>query len=136
MGSHVARQRPPPFASGRAPRIVRATHGSPEKPLRIGTTIAIPCYVLEDGRRVLAHAGMLTALDMGVGGIAGSYRLATFITSKRLSPFIPPPLARSILQPIRFRAPRGGRFAYGFEATVLADLCDAILEARKWGRLQ
>jgi hypothetical protein len=118
--------------------IVRATHGSPEKPLRIGTTIAIPCYVLEDGRRVLAHAGMLTALDMGAGGIgnAGSYRLANFITSKRLSPFIPSPLARSILQPILFRAPRAGRFAYGYEATVLADLCDAILEARKWGRLE
>jgi hypothetical protein len=113
--------------------IVRATHGSPEKPLRIGTTIAIPCYVLEDGRRVLAHAGMLTALDMVAGGIgnAGSNRLANFITSKRLRPYIPSRLARSILQPILFRAPRAGRFAYGYEATVLADLCDAILEARK-----
>jgi hypothetical protein len=112
---------------------VRATHGSPEKPLRIGTTIAIPCYVLEDGRRVLARAGMLTALDMGTGGIgnAGSNRLANFITSKRFRPYIPSPLARSILQPILFRAPRAGRFAYGYEATVLADLCDAILEARK-----
>jgi hypothetical protein len=117
--------------------IIRATHGSPDKPLRIGH-MAIPCYVLEDGRRVLAHGGMLTALGMGAGGVgqAGSYRLANFITGKRLSPFIPAHLAQSILRPILFRKPRGGRFAYGYEATVLADMCDAVLEARKRGALE
>jgi hypothetical protein len=76
--------------------IVRATHGSPDNPLRIGN-MAIPCYVLEDGRRVLAHGGMLTALGMQAGGIgnAGSNRLANFITGKRLSPYISPALATS-----------------------------------------
>src|SRR5262245_41697995 len=80
---------------------------------------------------------MLTALGMGAGGIgnAGSYRLANFITGKRLSPYISSHLAQSILQPVLFRVPRGGRFARGYEATILADICDAVLEARKWGAL-
>jgi hypothetical protein len=34
-----------------------------------------------------------------------------------------------------FRFPGGGRTAYGFEATILADICDAVLAARKLGML-
>ncbi len=42
------------------------------------------------------------------------------------------PLLPRIRNPIRFRLAGGGRrSAYGFEATILADLCDVILDARK-----
>src|SRR2546421_431329 len=46
--------------------VYRAVYGSPDKPLRIAD-IEIPCYVLEDGRRVIIQSGILTALDMSQG---------------------------------------------------------------------
>jgi hypothetical protein len=38
--------------------------------------------------------------------------------------------------PIRFRLPAGGKPAYGYPATILADICDVVLAARKAGALQ
>lgn len=43
-------------------------------------------------------------------------------------------LAARLESPIEFIPPNKG-IAKGYEATLLADLCDAILEARRWGRL-
>lgn len=119
----------------KAPRLIKATHGSPDRPLRIGG-LEIPCYVLEDGRRVLVQRGMMTALDMkqGTAGRGAGDRLAKFIGGKSLNPFISENLSHVIIQPIIFQPPTGGT-AYGYEATILADLCDAVLAARKEGKL-
>jgi P63C domain len=120
-------------------QIVQATHGSIDRPLRIGN-IEIPCYVLEDGRRVLVQQGLLKALDMSPGGSGVSRRtqsgtrLSKFIAGKSLQPFVNDSLVEAISNPIIFRTTKGSN-AYGFEATVLADICDAILEARKERRL-
>jgi hypothetical protein len=43
-------------------------------------------------------------------------------------------LSTRIRNPIGFKPPAGGR-AYGFEATILADICDVILAARQAGHL-
>lgn len=112
-------------------QVIVATHGSEDHPLRIGD-VEIPCYVLEDGRRVLVQRGMLTGLDMsqGTAGRGQGDRLAKFIAGKAISPYISRGLSDVIMNPIRFRTPNGG-VAYGYEATVLADICDAVLEARK-----
>jgi hypothetical protein len=119
---------------GGGDEVVRATHGSADRPLTIGA-IEIPCYVLEDGRRVLVQRGLMTALDMkqGTAGRGGGDRLAKFASTKAVSPFISKELRDMITTPIRFRA--GGSLAYGYEATILADLCDAILQARAGGDL-
>lgn len=61
-------------------------------------------------------------------------RLVRFIGTKGINPFVKPELAEVIKTPIRFYVPTGG-LAYGYEATVLADLCDAVLEARKTVKL-
>lgn len=113
-------------------KILRATHGSADHPLRIGD-VEIPCYVLEDGRRVLSLGGTLKALGMsvGTGGGGEGDRLAGFASGKAISPFISPELATMIRSPVRFQAPTGGLPATGYEATILADLCDAVLAARK-----
>lgn len=113
--------------------LLKATHGSPERPLRIGD-IAIPCYVLENGQRVIAENGLIVAMDMGRGG--AGYRLGNFAMGKSINPYITPALARAISQPIRFQPPQGGHRAYGYEATVLADICQAVLAARKAGVLR
>lgn len=111
--------------------IVKAEYGSPDSPLKIGDT-EIPCYVLEDGRRVLVQGGMLTALDMSQGTAAKSGkgdRLVKFLCTKGVKPFVSKDLNEIITNPIKFRTPSGSD-AYGYEATILPDFCDAVLEAR------
>src|SRR5205814_4876184 len=103
-----------------------------ERPLRIGDR-EIACYVLQDGTRVLSGRGMQTAL--GLGQRHGAL-LKQFMGRDNLKPFIPNDLAMALADPIRFIRPgRGGKLAVGFEATILPDICDAILEARKQLRL-
>lgn len=122
--------------SGHQP-VPQATHGSDDHPLRIpGVKVEIPCYVLSDGRRVLIQRGMLTALQIsqGTAGRGGGDRIAKFIATKSIKPYVPKGLSEVITEPIRFRTPAGGD-AYGYEATILADLCDAVLDARKRGKL-
>lgn len=112
-----------------------ATHGDDDHPLRIPNgegMIEIPCYVLDDGRRVLIQSGMLRGMDMKQGTASGQGlgdRLGRFITTKSINPFVSQELADVITNPIRFRS-RSGTIAYGYEATVLADLCEAVLQAR------
>lgn len=112
-----------------------ATHGKEDRPLKIGDS-NIPCYVLSDGRRMIVQRGMLTALDMsqGTAGRGGGDRIAKFASTKGVSAFINNQLLEVIKNPILFVTPNGNT-AYGYEATVLADLCDAVLEARKNGGL-
>lgn len=119
------------------PKILNATHGSADHPLRIGD-VEIPCYVLEDGRRVLSLGGMLKAMGMSIGSAGGGEgdRLTSFASGKSISPFISNDLISRMKSPVRFRAPTGGSPATGYEATILADLCDAVLAARKAGALR
>ena len=117
-------------------KVLKATHGSPDHPLKIGE-VEIPCYVLEDGRRVLHQTGMVSALGMSRGGSnkRGGDRLAKFVAGKALQAFITSELAEVTQNPIKFRTP-SGNLAYGYEATILADICEAVLAARKVGVLQ
>lgn len=116
-------------------RLPKATHGSDDHPLRIGD-IEIPCYVLEDGTRLLSQRGLLKGLGMSRGGTdSGGDRLAVFASSKSLNPFINNELLTAIKNPIRFVRPGGGTPAFGYPATILADVCDAVLAARKEGSL-
>src|SRR3954463_1314484 len=55
--------------------LLQATHGSPDHPLRIGD-IEIPCFVLEDGTRVVTQRGLQTGIGMSTsGGIGGPNRI-------------------------------------------------------------
>jgi hypothetical protein len=117
----------------------RAAYGSPERPLKIGP-LEIQAYVLDNEKRVLVQTGMINALGMSHGGSGaqtrtGKDRLAKFVSGKYINPFIPKELAARTENPIKFRLATG-QIAYGYEATILADICDAVLEARKRGALQ
>jgi hypothetical protein len=111
-------------------KIVKATHGSKETPLIIGNT-KIDCYVLEDGRRVLSGNGMTVSLGMTVGS---SQKPANFIKRSWLNPYISGDLAHAINNPVKFKIKNGGT-ALGFEAMLLPKLCEAILRARRDGKL-
>jgi len=111
--------------------LFRATHGSLEHPLRIGDT-EIPCYVLEDERRVLSQRGLQGGIGMSLGGSrTGEQRMAVFLDSIASKGIDIKDLSARIRNPIRFLPPGGGNAAYGYEATILADICDVVLEARK-----
>ncbi len=101
--------------------------------LKLGS---IPCYVLEDRRRVLSQGGMLQALGMKPGSNPrlGGTRLANFVLGKGIVPFVGESLAAAIKSPIRFKTQRGA-VAYGYEATILVDLCKAVLQAKKENKL-
>lgn len=114
----------------------RATHGSEDHPLIIGD-VKIPCYVLENDVRVLTQAGFTGALGMARGGsmVAGMNRLELFVSRKGINSFISSDLIEKISNPLPFIAPSGVR-AHGFEATLLADVCEAVLKAREARTLQ
>jgi hypothetical protein len=107
-----------------------AKYGSPDRPLKIGN-MEIPCYVLDDGRRVITQAGMLLALEMSAGTATkgGGDRLTNFATTKSIKPFVSDTLMEMIKNPVRFRG--HGSLSYGYEATILAEICDAILACRE-----
>jgi P63C domain len=110
--------------------------GAADRPLKIGD-IEIPCYVLEDETRVLSLRGVLGGLNMSLGRSSNRRedRLTSFLTGKAISPFVSSELAARIKKTIRFIPPGGGTVAYGYEATILADVCDVVLDARKAGAL-
>ena len=94
--------------------------------------LIIPCYVLEDGTRVLSGRGMQEALNMlddtDYKTSSGS-RLSRYLDQKSLAPFIYKDRDREHFEPLVCY--RGTQKINGFEATLLADICDAFLEARK-----
>lgn len=114
----------------------KAVYGSPDKPLRIAG-VDIPCYVLDDGRRVLAQRGLKSAIGMSAsGGTSGAQRVARFVESLAAKNFDIKDLAVRINNPILFQTPLGGKVTYGYDAEMLPDLCDVIWEAAQKGALQ
>lgn len=122
-------------AAARNRPVAEAICGSQDTLLRIGDA-EMPCYVLEDGRRVLSQRGILSALGMARGGAMKGRgdRLANFAAGKGISPFVSTDLMAAINKPIVFRA--AGALTYGYEATILPEICEAILLARRSNALQ
>ena len=111
--------------------ILKAICGSPDRPLII-SDIEIQCYVLEDKTRVLSQRGLQQGIGMSKSGSkAGVRRLSRLIA--RFSSQIPEVnvLSARIEKPIEFQPPWGGRTAFGYEATILADICEAVLAAKE-----
>jgi hypothetical protein len=118
----LARHNPPPLP--------RATH----KGVLKVADLKIPCFVLDDGRRVISGRGLTAAIGMkgrgqGIARIAGHRMLGEFENSY---------LLLAIQTPIKFigGSPRVNTPSDGFEATVLQDLCETILQARDKGILK
>lgn len=114
----------------------KAIFGADDRPLKIGE-IEIPCYVLEDERRMLTAGGMQSALGIAQGGSMkkGMSRLELFASGKGINPYLIKGLYERVSSPIIFITPSGSR-AYGYEAELLVELCEAILAARADGALQ
>jgi len=110
-------------------KIPRATH---KGVLQIGD-VQIRCFVLDDGRRVISGRGMTSAIGMkgrgqGIARISGLKVLNSFENKE---------LSVAIGNPIKFTggSPKVDEASDGFEAEILQDLCDALLQGRTAGIL-
>ena len=70
------------------------------------------------------------------GARSGDNRLTGFLSGKMVSPFVTEELMKLVASPIKFRTSKGGGVAFGYPATMLADICDVVLSARASGALQ
>jgi len=113
----------------------KAIFGAPDKPIRIAD-IEVPCYVLEDKRRVISMKGMLDTFAMARGGamVKGMNRLELFVSRDRIKPYVSESLFERIKHPIKFRI--GGSVAYGFDSDTLIDIAEAVIQADAAGVLQ
>lgn len=96
----------------------------------------IKCFVLKDGRRVISGRGLTEAIGMK-GRSIGAKRI---LGMSRITEYLPEDALENISEPIKFigKGTLKNEHGYttGYEATVLLDICEAILEARKNGDLQ
>lgn len=116
-------------------KLLNATFGSPDRPLVIAG-IEIPCYVLEDEKRVITQRGLFKAIGISPGSSANTSgdRLAKFIEQPRFNKFLSPEVRVMTTNPIKFKTQKSGN-VFGYEATVLVDICDMVLQAHKAGLL-
>jgi hypothetical protein len=91
----------------------------------------IPCYVLEDGTRVLSGNQMQEALKLFPDNtvIKSGSRLARLLNYKVINELIVNKFEVGHFDPIICY--KGNTKINGFEATLLADICEIMLEIRK-----
>lgn len=97
--------------------------------LHIGD-LEIPCYVLEDGTRVLSGRKTQEALKIVDNNVSGT-KLPDFLANSALKPFIFKEKEVAQIQPIDCY--KGKQLIKGYEATLLPDICEGILAARRSG---
>lgn len=104
--------------------------------------VKIPCYVLEDGTRLISQRGMQTSVGMSTGGAGGgAHRTAQFAAklevkySENKDIIARTELSDRLRKPLVFVPVHGGNPAYGQEATALIDFCELILQCRDDGLL-
>jgi hypothetical protein len=117
--------------------VSQAVCGSADRPIQIGD-IAIECYVLDDGTRVLTQGSVLRAMGRhrtvrSVGRGGSGIILPPILQGKAISPYISDEV-REKIKPITFTPPTGGR-AKGYNAELLPAICDVYLRARADGVL-
>jgi hypothetical protein len=114
--------------------VKKATHGSSDKPLRLGD-ILIPCYVLEDETRVLSQRGLQTGIGLSEGGgKSGARRITELMLQLEEKGINTRSLSVRADSPIRFVLPGGG-IADGYDAKILPDICAVLIEAGQKGKL-
>jgi hypothetical protein len=116
-------------------RLPRATHKGSFKE-EFGTDV--DCYVLDDAQKtaVISQRGMGGALGLSVSGNAFPRLLA----SKTMTGIVGAELRQKIDKPLRFQWGTGGAeqppaIIHGFDATLLIDVCNAVLQADAEGKL-
>lgn len=109
--------------------------------------LKIPCGNLDNGMRVLSYRGIGRAFGSRKTGTdqtgTGAPQLPPFLAAKNLTPFISADLAVRLTAPVLYLhkhiiGGEGGRgsVAYGYDATLLPEICTVILRAQQQGLLR
>lgn len=112
-----------------------AKYSADKTPLRLGS-IEIPCYVLNNGMRVISGRGMQRAV--GYESKSGQWMTA-FARLDGLSGYLCAGgngVLDALMSPVKFKRNNAGGSqsdTNGFEATLLIDICSAILDANRAG---
>jgi hypothetical protein len=100
--------------------------------------IDVDCYVLDDEQKtaVVSQSGMAAAIGLSRRGNA----FPRFADSKSMASHVGAQLREKVQNPLRFQWGTGGaqqppNEVYGYDATLLIDVCKAILEADTAGDL-
>lgn len=103
--------------------------------IQIGNAV-LQCSVLDNNIRVFSTRGVTRAMGgrrTGTAGGAGSGapQLPPFLASDSIKSCISPQLMARLLTPLQYRPKHGGRTAFGYEATLIPEICELILEANE-----
>lgn len=101
--------------------------------------VDVDCYVLDDSSKtaVISQRGMGSAIGFSRRGS----RLKVFVNSKAMDEYIGRDLREKIENPLVFQLPGAAAaspvsaVAHGYDATILIDICNAILAAKAGGKL-
>jgi P63C domain len=96
--------------------------------LRIGDA-EIPCYVLEDGTRVLSERGLLSSFGMKAGARDTEEKLPRYLRGKNIVSFIDQELKDKLSKPLWFQY-KNEPTRKGFPAALLPEICNVWLKAR------
>jgi hypothetical protein len=101
--------------------------------------IDVDCYVLNDFAKtaVISQSGMALALGLSTGGS----KFPRFLATKAISQLVGPEMGAKLSQPLKFQWGTGGpeqppSTVYGFNVTLLIDLCRIIVVAEASGELK
>jgi hypothetical protein len=119
-------------AAARWGRTFKATHkGSFKEDFGID----VDCFVLDDPQKtaVISQRGMSAALAMGSG-------LPRFLEGQKIAPYVDVELAKKLANPLVFQwSPSMSNtppaVVYGYEVTILIDVCKTIIAADSDGKL-
>lgn len=93
----------------------------------------IPCYVLENGERVLSTAGMQRALGMETEvGQRSSGRMEEILSSKAVSRFISSDNTSAKYKPITCY--KGKQKISAYSAVILPEICELMLKVRDYAK--
>jgi hypothetical protein len=102
--------------------------------------IDVECYVLNDENKtaVISQRGMAVALGLkDTSGLA----LPKFIRGEKIAPYVGSELGEKLRNPLIFQQSAAGAnqppaTGYGYDVTILIDICKSIMRAHEDGRLQ
>lgn len=116
-------------------KILKAIAGARDTPLAIGD-ISLECYVLEDGTRVFSGSGLQKALRFPSS--AGGAALMTMLNTGDLKHHLTGDVLEKLSSRKEFIRPGAGGSVsktYGYDATVLVDICNLLIESNYLGIL-
>lgn len=97
--------------------------------LKLGAT-EIPCFVLENKKRVIAQREVVNVLTGHSKGILGRY-----VNVSNLRDFMPQKFVGTNLRDVALVFRAGSSTVYGYEATDIIDICESYLKARSANKL-